>query len=334
MLPLPLQARRTILKLSMHIGPPLAVSIRSRAFRFAPVSFSPWAVLRAASSLFSPSGSRPFPSVCQRASGALAAALGLPLLVLVIGCGHKQQAYVPPPAPAIANTAPVPYKTFPPAGSAGSYGTLAPPATASSAAGGIVASDTPADLAFVQSHHPIWVQTGVASWYGPPYDKHRGANGEIFDASMLSAAHRELPLGSLLRVTNLRNGESSVMRVTDRGPFVPGRVLDLSVASAKAIGVWAPGTASVQIEVYAAPKAIDEGGRWCVQIGAFKDKGKAFHLQQQLQSRYANANVIEFTGPTGHWVRIRPQGDNKQQAEEIESSVEPQEGAAYLTRLD
>jgi rare lipoprotein A len=178
------------------------------------------------------------------------------------------------------------------------------------------------------------VQTGVASWYGPPYDRHRGANGEVFDDTMLSAAHRELPLGSLLRVTNLRNGESSVMRVTDRGPFVPGRVLDLSLASAKAIGVWAPGTATVQIEVYAAPKPIAEGGRWCVQIGAFHDKGKATHLEEQLQRRYQNANVIEFTGPTGHWVRIRPQGDNKHEAEAIESSLEPAEGAAYLTRLD
>lgn len=318
----------------MRIGAPLAVPIRRRALHIAPTFFSPWAVRGVATHRLLRSAFVPSPSVSRRASGTLAAALALPLLALTIGCGHKQQAYVPPPAPPLASTSPVPYKTFPPSGSLGSYGTPAPPATGNSAFGGIVASDTPADMAFVQTHRPIWVQTGVASWYGPPYDKHRGANGEIFDASMLSAAHRELPLGSLLRVTNLRNGESSVMRVTDRGPFVPGRVLDLSVASAKAIGVWAPGTASVQIEVYAAPKPIAEGGRWCVQIGAFKDKGKALHLQEQLARRYSDANVIEFTGPTGHWVRIRPQGDNKQQAEEIENTVEPQEGAAYLTRLD
>lgn len=141
-------------------------------------------------------------------------------------------------------------------------------------------------------------------------------------------------MGSLLRVTNLRNGQSSIMRVTDRGPFVPGRVLDLSVASAKAIGVWAPGTSTVQIEVFAAPKPIATGGRWCVQIGAFHDEGKAFSLQHSLQRQYGTANVIEFTGPTGHWVRIRPQGDDKAQAQAIEATVQPAEGAAYLTRLD
>ncbi len=174
----------------------------------------------------------------------------------------------------------------------------------------------------------------MASWYGPPYDRHRGANGEIFDANLLSAAHRELPMGSLIRVTNLRTGQRSVMRVTDRGPFVPGRVLDLSVASAKAIGVWRPGVATVEIEVYSAPKPIGEGGRWCVQIGAFHSESKAVALEKKLQRRYELAKVIEFTGPTGHWVRIRPAGDDRARAEEIENSVRPEEGAAYLTRLD
>ncbi len=251
-------------------------------------------------------------------------------LATMLGCGHKQQAaYVPPPPPAYAPVGPAPaYKTFPPSVSA-----AAPPAAIGSAAG-VVGADTPADLEFVEAHQPIWTETGVASWYGPPYDKHRGANGEIFDERMLSAAHRELPLGSLLRVTNVRTGQSSVMRVTDRGPFVPGRVLDLSLASAKAIGVWAPGTATVRIEVFAAPKAIGEGGRWCVQIGAFKSEGKALALQRKLQGKYATANVIEFTGPTGHWVRIRPVGDDRARAREIESAVRPEEGAAYLTRLD
>ncbi len=199
-----------------------------------------------------------------------------------------------------------------------------------------MAADTPEDLLFVQTHQAIWTETGVASWYGPPYDRHRGANGEIFDQNMLSAAHRELPLGSLLRVTNLRTGQQSVMRVTDRGPFVPGRVLDLSLASAKAIGVWAPGTATVQIEVFAGPphRPTRYGGRWCVQIGAFHSEGNAVALEHKLQRRYATANVIEFTGPTGHWVRIRPVGDDKARATEIENAVQPEEGAAYLTRLD
>ncbi len=250
------------------------------------------------------------------------AGAAIALLAGAVGCGHKRQAVSTPPPPLVPMQTPA-YKTFP---ASGAPAKSAPQATS--------IADTPEDLAYVAAHRPIWTQTGVASWYGPPYDRHRGANGEIFDQNMLSAAHRELPMGSLLRVTNVRTGQQSVMRVTDRGPFVPGRVLDLSVASAKAIGVWAPGIATVQIEVFAAPKPIGEGGRWCVQIGAFHSEGKALALERKLQRRYASAHVIEFTGPTGHWVRIRPAADDKARAQEIESTVQPEEGAAYLTRLD
>jgi rare lipoprotein A len=90
----------------------------------------------------------------------------------------------------------------------------------------------------------------------------------------------------------------------------------------------------VRIEAFYAPKPIAEGGRWCVQIGAFHSKHDALKLQEELLRQYAGANVIEFTGPTGDWVRIRPLGDNRGQAEAIEQSVRPREGAAYLTRLD
>jgi rare lipoprotein A len=197
-----------------------------------------------------------------------------------------------------------------------------------------VVSGDPAEIAIVARHAPIYVETGTASWYGPPYNRHRGANGEIYDQNMLSAAHRTLPMGSLLRVTNLRTGQASVMRVTDRGPFVPGRVLDLSVASAKSIGVWLPGTAPVRIEVFEAPRPIAEGGRWCVQIGAFQHEAKAIRLEQKLQRRYHTANVVEFTGPTGHWVRIRPANDDKARALALEAELQPEEGAAYLVRLD
>ena len=287
------------------------------------------------------SGARPpqWPRVkASRAPSRRAALLALALLAAAPGCGHKQKvAYVPPPPPSYApGHAPggpqPPYETFPPSGSGVPAAGNAAGSTV--AQRGVVAADSPADLAFVEAHRPIWTQTGIASWYGPPYDKHRGANGEVYDQNMLSAAHRELPMGSLLRVTNLRTGQSSVLRVTDRGPFVPGRVLDLSLASAKAIGVWAPGTATVRIEVFAAPKPIGEGGRWCVQIGAFHSEGKARELERKLQRKYAAANVIEFTGPTGHWVRIRPAADDRARAEAIENAVQPEEGAAYLTRLD
>lgn len=261
----------------------------------------------------------------RRWAGITGPGLGVGLLLLA-GCGHKQQTVYAPPPPAIA---PQPTSR---AGAAPAT-PRAPAMNSEHAASGPATGD-PADLAFVAVHSPIYSETGTASWYGPPYNRRRGANGEIFDQNMLSAAHRTLPMGSLLRVTNLANGQSSVMRVTDRGPFVPGRVLDLSVASAKSIGVWLPGTATVRIEVFSTPKPIAEGGRWCVQIGAFQHESKAVQLEQKLQRRYQTANVVEFTGPTGHWVRIRPAGDDKARAIAVQAELQPEEGAAYLVRLD
>jgi rare lipoprotein A len=89
---------------------------------------------------------------------------------------------------------------------------------------------------------------------GPPYHNRQGANGKVFDENAMTAAHRTLPMGSLIVVTNEKTGQSATMRVTDRGPFVPGRVLDLSMASAKATGVYRAGLASVRIDVYETPR--------------------------------------------------------------------------------
>jgi rare lipoprotein A len=174
----------------------------------------------------------------------------------------------------------------------------------------------------------------MASWYGPPYHNRTGADGQVYNEHHLSAAHRTLPMGSLIRVTNLRTGQSAVMHVTDRGPFVHGRILDLSMAAAKATGVWRSGVAQVRIDVYSAPKPLDTGGRWCVQIGAFAHARAAHHLQSKLEKEYRSANVITFEGPTGYWVRIRPDHDDRGMAEEISQRVHPSQGEAWLVRLD
>ena len=92
--------------------------------------------------------------------------------------------------------------------------------------------------------------------------------------------------------------------------------------------------ARVRVEVFSAPSSLDRGGRWCVQIGAFKSERGAYKLRDQLARKYSTANVIEFTGPTGHWVRIRPARDDKGRAVEIARSLQPSEGEAYLVRLD
>jgi rare lipoprotein A len=181
---------------------------------------------------------------------------------------------------------------------------------------------------------PIYVETGIASWYGPPYHNRKGANGEVFDTNKLTAAHRTLPLNSIARVTNVKTGDSVIVRITDRGPFIEGRMLDLSLAAAKAVGVWRPGLATVKLEVFQAPSPIEDGGRWCVQIGAFTDKSEALKLKEKLARRYRTAQVLEFTGPTGDWVRIRPANDDKKRAEEVERETKVSEGAVFLVRLD
>ena len=93
------------------------------------------------------------------------------------------------------------------------------------------------------------LQTGVASYYGPGFHGRRTANGETFNMNAMTAAHRTLPFGTKLKVTNLANGQSTIVRVNDRGPYVGGRVIDLSVAAAKQIGSTSSGTAKVKLEV-------------------------------------------------------------------------------------
>ena len=100
-----------------------------------------------------------------------------------------------------------------------------------------------------------WTETGIASWYGAPYDGRRAASGEIFDTKKLTAAHRTLPFDTWVEVTNLQNRERVNVRINDRGPFVDGRIIDLSFAAADAIGLVRPGIARVRLKVVRAPAA-------------------------------------------------------------------------------
>ncbi len=230
-------------------------------------------------------------------------------LLLLSACGHKKTAHNVPPPPSIA---PPSNTTAPPDVPVANEGKLIP----------------------LPHAKPIYVETGLASWYGPPYHHRKGANGEIYDQNALTAAHRTLPLNSMVRVTNETTQHSVIVRITDRGPFIEDRVIDLSLAAAKAVDVWRPGTAMVKIEVLSAPAPIAEGGRWCVQIGAFQSEKEARKLKEKLQDHYENANVIQFTGPTGEWVRLRPPGDDKRQAEEVAGKTHVKEGGVFLVRLD
>ena len=231
-------------------------------------------------------------------------------MLLVAGCGHRAAA---------------------PAGGGASNSATPPPIAPTPASRGGVNN---ADKEYVATHQPILTEEGLATWYDAPYPGRKAANGQVFDRNALTAANRTLPMGSLIVVTNEKTNQSATMRVTDRGPFIKGRLLDLSPASAKATGVYRAGMVNVRMDVYKTPKPIDTGGRWCVQIGAFEHKGKAIKLKKQLERKYPDAQVIDFAGDTGHWVRIRPEGDNRREAEKIARHLKPAEGDAFLTRLD
>jgi rare lipoprotein A len=180
----------------------------------------------------------------------------------------------------------------------------------------------------------IWTEVGYASWYGPNYHNKKGANGEIYNQNEMTAAHNTLPMNSIVRVVNLVNNQATVVRITDRGPFVGDRIIDLSAAAAKAVNVYLPGTARVRLDVLEAPHPIETGGRWCVQIGAFKEQSDAVYLKEQLLNRYPSAQVLQFKGPTGYWVRIRVAQDDKDKTREVFEHTHADEGGVFMVRLD
>jgi rare lipoprotein A len=149
----------------------------------------------------------------------------------------------------------------------------------------------------------IYVEQGVASWYGEPFHGRRAANGEIFDMNTLVAAHRTLPFGSILRVTNLNNGRDVEVRVVDRGPFVGDRILDLARAAAVSLDMIGTGTAPVRIELLSGPSPA--GGEFTVQVGAFADRANAEQLRERLLTRYHPIFIQDYDAPSGHFYRVR-----------------------------
>src|SRR5260370_2428914 len=117
------------------------------------------------------------------------------------------------------------------------------------------------------------METGVASWYGYPCQGRAAADGEIYRMEKLTAAHRTLPFNTWVRVVNLTNDKAVEVRIIDRGPFIDGRIIDLSHAAARAIEMVGPGTAPVRIEVLFSPAAAPD--IFAVQVGAFQDRGNA-----------------------------------------------------------
>jgi rare lipoprotein A len=246
------------------------------------------------------------------------------ILYLLTGCGHPKQARVDvPPPPPVAET-PVPR----PEGAARNDRL---PGAASD-------EESNADLAepaIPAGATPLGTETGKASWYGPPYHNRRGSNGEVYNMHAMTAAHRTLPLGSIVRVTNLKTGHSALVRITDRGPFIPGRVLDLSLAAARKLDVYGPGIAEVKVEVMQTPAPMETGGKWAVQIGGFPHEEAADKLADHLKRRYRTAKVQSFASPAGDWwVRVRVLDDDRQRANKLAAETHTPEGAVFVVRLD
>lgn len=148
---------------------------------------------------------------------------------------------------------------------------------------------------------------GIASWYGRKFHGRPTASGEPYDMYAMTAAHRTLPIPSYVEVTNLRNGRKVVVRVNDRGPFHPDRLIDLSYAAAVKLGIDKSGTAPVEIRALEPPAAA--GRAWLLQVGAFTARDNADRLLQQLRRhRLPNPHLaaVSRDGKTLYRVRLGP----------------------------
>lgn len=146
-----------------------------------------------------------------------------------------------------------------------------------------------------------WTEEGLASWYGGKdgFEGKPTASGEIYDSSLLTAAHRELPLGTVVDVTNLDNGKSVRVRINDRGPFVAGRVIDLSRAAAREIDLIGPGVGPVRLTVVVpAPEQelVSPSGRWAVQVGSFADRLRAERHAERVRGTGRTVFLEPFRG--------------------------------------
>lgn len=158
-------------------------------------------------------------------------------------------------------------------------------------------------------------QTGIASWYGEDFHGKKTSSGEIYDMYSESAAHKTLPLGTIVRVRNLDNNREMEIRINDRGPFVTGRIIDLSYACASKLGVLGPGTALVElVAVGATALASNSGigsadfyyrGNFTIQVGAFSDRNNAEKLKSKLDKTYQNVHIQTYDTGREIFYRVR-----------------------------
>jgi len=183
------------------------------------------------------------------------------------------------------------------------------------------AEDTQTDSATDET--PSFSQSGYASWYGGKFQGRRTASGEIFDTHKLTAAHKTLPFGTIVTVTNLKNGKKVDVRINDRGPFVKGRIIDLSMAAAREIELLGDGVGRVKIDVArAAPNLSEyEGDRpeaehYSIQVASFREERNARTLYNTLASKGLDP---EFESSSDGYIRVVI---HELDEEELESTID------------
>ncbi|MGH9640069.1 MAG: septal ring lytic transglycosylase RlpA family protein, partial [Bryobacteraceae bacterium] len=179
-----------------------------------------------------------------------------------------------------------------------------------------------------------YTKVGIASWYGIPFDGHRAADGEIFHKEDLVAANRILPFNTWLKVTYLANGKSVNVRVIDRGPFVHGRMIDLSMAAARKIGLLGPGIGRVRIEVIAAPAENPATDFYAVQVGAFSVRAHAERMEAAYARKYSFVRIAEEPGRRPLWRVLVGKEPSLASAKELAAKLRKRNKKVFIVRFD
>ncbi len=252
-------------------------------------------------------------------------ACGLAVLTALLffsACAEKKHSVDTTPAPAAAPVkAPVPE---PPVAS--------PPPVVVSTPSPTPVPPPPLPRPAPQHVRPVYRQTGVASWYGRDFQGRKTASGNVFDMYKLSAAHRTLPLGTVIRVTNLDNSKSITVRVNDRGPFVANRILELSYAAARELAFVSQGTARVSIEAQELPRSPS---LYSVQAAVFAEEENANLLKDRLSQKYEHILIQSFETNRGIFYRVRVGSyGNEERAASVAAKLKLEGLEPFVVRKD
>jgi rare lipoprotein A len=173
-------------------------------------------------------------------------------------------------------------------------------------------------------------QVGIASWYGQPFNGRLTASGETYDMEKMTAAHRTLPFGAVVRVESLTNNETAEVRINDRGPFVQDRIIDLSHAAAQSIGMQ--GIANVRLVVLSVPvtRGADE---YAVQVGAFSQQAEANQLRQRMEQEHGTARLV-FRQGDQTWRVLVGLEPTVESARALAEKLDKEAGPAFVVRVD